>query len=97
MILKFTEKRKKVTQKVNAEKNGYATQFLHDLAPFRNEFRTRNRTENEPETKNCENQKTLQNTGRGSKNQGLGFQKTMKNCFQIRRRLRERSAKKLKK
>ena len=26
--------------------------------------------------------KTLQNTGRGSKNQGSGFQKTLKNCFQ---------------
>ena len=79
MILKSTEKRKKVNQKVNAEKIGYAMQFLHDSAPFRNEFRTQNRTENEPETKNCGNQKTLQNIGRSSKNQGFGFQRTMKN------------------
>ena len=82
MILKSIEKRKTINQKVNAESIGYATQFLHNSAPFRNEFWTQNWTENKRETQNCENQKTLQNTARGSKNQCFGFQKMMENCFQ---------------
>ena len=34
------------------------------------------------ELQGLEKRKNLQNTSRSSKNQSLGFQKTMKNCFQ---------------
>ena len=46
---------------------------------FRRQFREQKRRENSPEAENITKRKTLQNTGRGSKNQGSGFQKTKKN------------------
>ena len=79
---KSLKKRTQINLKIDAAKHACSDAIFYDLARFPTSFWKQHLREIDPRAwRSREAKKTLQNVGRGSKNQGSSFQIIMKNRF----------------